>query len=98
MARPTDAHEAVALLRTNAAQVIMSVGTDPDDPVCHIYYDPDEEPDCRIVTTSVAGWSAGVREPVCSAESGFLEGFLSEKGTETLVLIEEPYAPPYDWF
>lgn len=98
MARPTDAHEAVRLLRTNQAQVVMSIGTDPEDPICHIYYDPEEEPDCRIVSTALGGWSAGVREPVCDAQSSFLREFLSEKGTETLALIEEPYVPPYDWF
>jgi hypothetical protein len=94
IARPTDLDEAVDALRVNAGQVVMSVGRDPQDPVLVIYYDPREDPECRIVSTGLGGWSEGVTEPVCAQDDDFLRRFLTgfEREDEpTLVLVEEAF-------
>jgi hypothetical protein len=94
--RLTDAGEALRALRANKGQVVVSVGTGREDPVCWIVHDVREDPDCRIVTTAVGGWSEGVREPVCGPDDDFLWEFLSERGgAATLVLIGEPF--PERW-
>lgn len=95
--RLTDADEAIIALRANEGQVVVSVGTDPEDPVCWIVHDVREDPECRIVSTAVGGWSAGMREPVCGPDDDFLREFLSEGGgTATLVLIEDPFSASGD--
>lgn len=88
--RLTDVNVAIHFLRTNEGQVVMSVGPDPEDPVCWIVHDVREEPDCRIVSMAVSGWSEGMREPVCGPDSDYLQKFLCG-GAVTLVLVEEPF-------
>lgn len=93
VSRPTDVDEAIDALRANRGQVVMSVGTDPEDPVLLVYYDPHEEMDCRIVSTGVGGWSEGITEPVCAPHDDFLREFLGgdyRSSAPALVLIEEP--------
>ena len=53
----------------------MVVGTAPDDPTLIIYLE-----DGVVISESVAGWSAGVVEPVCALESDFLAEFLNGYG------------------
>ncbi len=65
------ADEAVQLLR-DGERVRMTVGTGSEDPVLILHNDGG----C-VVSNAVAGWSAGVEEPVCGIESGFLLTYLS---------------------
>lgn len=58
--------EAVETLRAGG-KVRMTVGTQPDDPVLVLWNE-----DGAVMSESVAGWSAGVEEPVCGIESNFL--------------------------
>lgn len=60
---PTEARDAVLAGRT----VRLTVGTAPDDPILRVW----REDGC-IMSESVAGWSAGVVEPVCDVASDFL--------------------------
>jgi hypothetical protein len=52
----------------------MVVGENPEDPTLILYLE-----DGQVISESVAGWSAGVVEPVCPLESDFLETFLRDR-------------------
>lgn len=53
--------------------IVIVVGTDPEDPVCHLTLD-----NGLVYTTSVAGWSEGITECVCELDSTFLDRFINE--------------------
>lgn len=64
-------HEARELL-LNGGEVEMVVGTKPADPILVLWLDGD-----MVMSESVAGWSAGVIEPVCFRNSDYLLEHLS---------------------
>lgn len=65
---PEQARDAIL----NGQRVRMHVGTGPDDPVLVLH-----EENGKIISEAVAGWSAGVVEPVCFSESDYLLTTLS---------------------
>lgn len=65
---PGEARDAIL----NGERVRMHVGHDPNDPVLVLH-----EEDGKIISEAVAGWSAGVVEPVCFSESDYLLTTLS---------------------
>lgn len=60
-------------------KVRMVVGAAPDDPTLVVWLD-----DGCIMSAAIAGWSAGVIEPVCDRDSDFLLGYLD--GRERLAI------------
>jgi hypothetical protein len=65
---PDEARRAIL----SGGRVRLTVGTGHDDPVLVVYAD-----DGMVYSEAVAGWSAGVLEPVCSRDSDFLRTFLT---------------------
>jgi hypothetical protein len=49
----------------------MLVGEDPQDPTLIVWLD-----EHMVMSESVAGWSAGVVEPVCGIDSDYLATFI----------------------
>lgn len=65
--------------------VRMTVGDAPDDPVLLVWRD-----DRTVMSAAVAGWSAGVVEPVCAVDSDFLRTYFDDR--HALVRAERPGA------
>lgn len=64
----------------SGARLRIVVGTDPDDPTLVVWLE-----DGMVMSESVAGWSAGVVEPVCALSSDYLAGYLSDCATVEIV-------------
>lgn len=64
----------------NGGAVRVVVGTEPDDPTLIVHRDGD-----AIMSRAVAGWSEGVVEPVCDAQSAYLLTFLADRASLTAV-------------
>lgn len=56
--------------------IILTVGTNEDDPVLRVWRE-----DGGVMSHAIAGWSAGVTEPVCAIDSPFLLTYLSNRHT-----------------
>lgn len=67
---PEQAAQAIRDGRT----VKMTVGTGAEDPVLLVKREMD-----TVMSDAIAGWSAGVREPVCAIDSTFLNEYLSNR-------------------
>lgn len=74
--------EAVQTIKAGA-RVRMTVGEGSEDPVLIIWND-----DGCVMSESVAGWSAGVVEPVCGIESNFLLSYLAGKLALDKILLK----------
>lgn len=74
--------EAVAAVRAGRT-VRVTVGTGGGDPVLEVYAF-----EGMAMSNAVAGWSAGVVEPVCALGSDFLEDFMCRKVKLELVGTE----------
>ena len=55
-------------------RIRMVVGDGDEDPTLILYLDG-----LMVMSESVAGWSAGVVEPVCSLTSDFLVAYLDKR-------------------
>jgi hypothetical protein len=73
---------------TRGGQIRIVVGVEFDDPTCILSLR-----DGMVLSESVAGWSAGVVEPVCEIESDFLDEFLQDRhSVEPLIGDPRPCA------
>jgi hypothetical protein len=59
--------------------VRVKVGDLPDDPTLLVSIE-----DGCVMSEAIAGWSAGVVEPVCHIGSDYLRGFFSDRADVTL--------------
>lgn len=73
--------EALAAVRAGE-RVRVVVGKDVDDPTLIVWAD-----DGTLMSAAVAGWSAGVLEPVCAMDSEYLTTFFDDR--ERLELADE---------
>lgn len=61
-------------------RVKVTIGTGEEDPVLEVYAD-----DGMVMSTAVAGWSAGAVEPVCTLDSNYLtEHLLADRELELI--------------
>jgi hypothetical protein len=70
--------QAIAAVR-DGQTVRVQVGTDPEDPTLLVSL----EDEC-VMSESIAGWSAGVVEPVCAVGSDFLRTYFDGRASLTL--------------
>lgn len=61
----------------------MVVGENPADPTLILHV-----ADGQVISEAVAGWSAGVTEPICPLDSDFLETFLLDRHSIAPVINE----------
>ena len=80
-----DAATAAQAIRAGE-KVRMTVGVDQDDPVLIVWRNG-----AGVMSEAIAGWSAGVCEPVCGIDSDFLMKFLG--GSAKLELATEGEEP-----
>jgi hypothetical protein len=71
----TEARDALA----RGERLLLRVGPQPADPVLLVWQEGG-----AVASESIGGWSAGVREVVCHAESEYLPGYLSNRYSLTI--------------
>lgn len=78
-----DKAEAAAAIRDGKV-IRLTVGTAWDDPVLLVWKDKGS-----VMCEAIAGWSEGVREPVCALDSDYLSDRFLE-GVEKLEIVKRP--------